>query len=340
MTPENDFPEIDLLADEARISRISLLLGNMKKENKTIILEEIKKMFKEVRAECFWKIKALALEKEKLSWSNLTQSKQQIAKDEAIIVEAKEKTTTIDELKKLIDENLKVVENGIKLNGIKKSKDKIIINVNKEHHEMVRTMLIESINEKCVIRDPIIKDPQIIIKNIEKDLNKDEITNALKNQNRELFTDDSTIKLDHVFGKKEGNVQHIIITTDKEARKKIIQKGSVYIGYISAKAETYIPIMQCSRCSRFGHKYHKNNPAKQCKREWRCLFCGDNHDPDKCPMKNQKNQHQCINCSTHNKNLKRNESSYQTNHKSTDKRCQCYQQKFKQQKKAIELNDY
>lgn len=79
---------------------------------------------------------------------------------------------------------------------------------------------MESLDDSIVIRDSVDKVPRIVIKNIEKDLSKDEIKSAIKLQNSELLSENAVIKAEYTFGNDTAVFQNAIISTDKETRNK------------------------------------------------------------------------------------------------------------------------
>ena len=57
------------------------------------------------------------------------------------------------------------------------------------------------------------------------------------------------------------------------------------------RVKPYVPLpLRCSKCQRFGHH------AANCCRKQRCVRCGQEHDLDQCPTKDNSDQITCVNC--------------------------------------------
>lgn len=262
-------------------------------------------IIEEVRAESDLKLRILELEKEKVRWASqrtADQPKRQADREEIIVVEAKpDAAVSSDEIRKLVEENLDAASQGLQINRIRTTKsNKVIISTTKAHKEQIKSNLNEKISEKCRARDVVDPVPKIILLNVEKGLDKEKISEAIKQQNSELFEQDSRLEVEHVFSAQGSDVQNVVIQTDAATRRRILNQPRIYIHNSAAKPDHYISDMFCSKCSRHGHKHHLNHPTKKCRREYRCIYCSASHDPDECPNKNDKSKHQCANCIDHN----------------------------------------
>jgi len=65
----------------------------------------------------------------------------------------------------------------------------------------------------------------------------------------------------------------------------------VILGFIRRKVKPYVPLpLRCANCQRFGHH------ATKCHRKQRCVRCGEEHDLESCPTKENPDQINCVNC--------------------------------------------
>ena len=65
----------------------------------------------------------------------------------------------------------------------------------------------------------------------------------------------------------------------------------VFIGFLRYKVKPYIPQpIRCNKCQGYGHI------AAHCKRQVRCVRCGEGHGMDECPAKNDITKAVCVNC--------------------------------------------
>lgn len=225
-----------------------------------------------------------------------------------------------------------------KINKLYKARsNKVIISTeNKQDIEMIKKLLEETTSDKLIIRNPIEKVPKLIIKNIEKDLNNDQIKEAIRNQNKELFNDDSEINIEYTYGNQNSIFKNAIVSTDKQLRLRIKENLKLYIGHCACSIENDLSIMHCTKCGRFGHK------AKKCKSDkFSCVYCSNSHDPENCPIAKNKqwDKLKCSNCEFHNSKLKPDEKKFNTNHKSTNKnKCPIYKSKIA--KRLEQINVY
>jgi len=80
----------------------------------------------------------------------------------------------------------------------------------------------------------------------------------------------------------------------------------VSIGFIRYRVKPYVPQpMRCNRCQRFGHI------AANCKRQSRCVRCGQSHNLDSCPIKDDVTKAVCVNCNGQHSAAFRGCSKYQ-----------------------------
>ena len=67
--------------------------------------------------------------------------------------------------------------------------------------------------------------------------------------------------------------------------------SNVCIGYLRYKAKSYIPQpMRCQKCQGYGHI------AANCRRQVKCVRCGQGHSWESCPVKDDVTQAVCVNC--------------------------------------------
>ena len=65
----------------------------------------------------------------------------------------------------------------------------------------------------------------------------------------------------------------------------------VYLGFMRRQVKEYIPQpMRCTRCQAFGHR------EGNCRRQVRCVRCGNAHKMEDCPIKDKPEEAVCVNC--------------------------------------------
>lgn len=336
-----EFPALDALRDSTRIQSIIQICnesGNCKTNNKQFqskLTDAIQQILNEIRRENELKIRVIQLENEKLNWSKQpSNNKPQSKQEKVLIVESKADKDNglicVDELEKIVKENIDARKNKIKINRITKSKNKVIVSTTEQQYETVKSILTESIQDKCIVREPIEIIPPIIIKNADSEVPKDDIRQAIIEQNSDLFENieekEINIHVDWEFKKPGSVTKNVVLKTDGRTRRILLKAEQIHIGNMVSWVDHYVSIMQCSKCCAFGHKHHKDKPNKCCKRLAKCLYCALDHEPDSCPKKNQKDQLKCVNCAKHNNDGLPNEQ-FNCNHKATDKQCPIYKSK-------------
>jgi len=95
-----------------------------------------------------------------------------------------------------------------------------------------------------------------------------------------------------LFQYKVGNRKTLVLKCSPKLRQLLKSTGDCLKVYFKlCKVYDRHHVFQCSKCCQFGHS------RKNCKSEiTACTFCGDAHDYQSCPIKNEKNRHKCYNC--------------------------------------------
>jgi len=85
-------------------------------------------------------------------------------------------------------------------------------------------------------------------------------------------------------GQKEPT-ENVILTFQDDLPTHVV------LGFIRRKVKPYVPLpLRCANCQRFGHH------ATKCHRKQRCVRCGEEHDLESCPTKENPDQINCVNC--------------------------------------------
>ncbi|KOC58584.1 Gag-Pol polyprotein [Habropoda laboriosa] len=74
--------------------------------------------------------------------------------------------------------------------------------------------------------------------------------------------------------------RNIVIEVSSIIRNRMINKGSIYIGFGSCRVEDHLRVIQCYKCAKFGHI------AKDCRQEHQtCGKCMQDHATKDCTRK-------------------------------------------------------
>lgn len=135
------------------------------------------------------------------------------------------------------------------------------------------------------------RNPRIAIFNIpsecDTDTILDEICNQVPNTNR------YTMRTVGKMGPRNKDTYHAIIECNNDDRKKIIEKGKLYLDWSACPIKDHISILQCFKCQEFGHVAEKCTSNKPT-----CRFCSSqDHDSKDCPEKTKADfKPQCALC--------------------------------------------
>lgn len=113
----------------------------------------------------------------------------------------------------------------------------------------------------------------------------EEVIKAIKNQNKQLQNAD--IKF-HSKISSRSNSKFLAFKADYLTCKQIIQLSTINVGLTRMNISTFVPLIQCHKCARFGHM------ANHCwYKAMNCSNCGEGHKLEECRTPNIKS---CSNC--------------------------------------------
>lgn len=147
--------------------------------------------------------------------------------------------------------------------------------------------LVES--KKVIFRRPMIKFLRIPTQNTDKLQVKGEIL-----QYNDWLAADK-FEVDQVLAITIGDSSYVncIITCDVETQEHIILRGNISFDESVCRAYEQIEILQCNKCSRFGHI------SLNCINKITCKKCSGDHNHNECTAAELK----CVNCETANKSF-------------------------------------
>lgn len=128
----------------------------------------------------------------------------------------------------------------------------------------------------------------------------------------------SRMKINEEESRRESG--NIIVETDAETHKKLLNKGKVNLGWRKCKVYDFVSVLRCFKCWGFNHM------AKHCRKEEICQHCAGNHKGNDCEAKRKK----CINCME--KIRRYNNNNIKDDHEATDSKCPTYLKKMEEEK--------
>lgn len=166
--------------------------------------------------------------------------------------------------------------------------------------------------------------PRLIIFNVPVDLEKESVKDEILKQNFDTTLDPPKIEPIFKVGPRGKPFTHWVIECSPEARKILLQRGTMYIGWNSCKIDERISITKCYKCQGYGHI------APKCNNKIACGFCAKEHDSRSCPDKEDIDKHRCILCLNAKEDAK---------HKPRDNKCGSYKRKLEAYIANIDFGD-
>jgi len=232
---------------------------------------------------------------------------------------------SIDTVKSIKDK-INPVAMGIGINKVKNiSNNSVIIecdsltDINKICQE------INKDSDKTIKASIVSKyDPRVIIFNCPDELDKNNALDIIKNQNSELFREDSKAIIKYVGHTKRKHTKFLVLEIDPATRKKLIT-NKIKMSWNVGHCADYVNIPRCFKCSKF-HNY------RDCTDKITCPLCAGEHALKDC--KAEAKDHKCINCMSHNRHTK-SANKLNIDHTALDKQCPTFKQLLNRRKENI-----
>lgn len=230
---------------------------------------------------------------------------------------------TIDEIKGQI--NYKEIEAcGLKhVNG-----GGIVINCQTNTSTMkVKQMVEDKFGDKYEVRLPRVRNPRVKIFNVMDDIPENIIANELISQN-EWLDESASIVVKKLIKKKYSKMgeMDVILEVDHTSFEKLLDSGSVNVGFKKCKIVHHVHITRCYKCCGYSHI------STQCKNENACAKCGQNHKTSDCNSTNL----ECVNCC---KLVNKYKLKINVNHHAFSNKCEVLQRKINQINREFSIDE-
>ena len=181
------------------------------------------------------------------------------------------------------------------------------------------------------VSTPLPRLPTVTIKDIETNISKDDLLEAVQKQNRDNGLPEVTaenfqiifIKLVKSTNERFPDTYHAVVRVSDEIRNTFKVLGDrVYINLQSCRVVNRLFVRRCNKCQEFKH-FHKECKAAHST----CGKCGEQHDTRACESDTRK----CINCARH--------GHSQLSHETSWSRCPSYLREQEKLQKTIPYYD-
>lgn len=187
----------------------------------------------------------------------------------------------------------------------------------------LKTLVTSKLANGYSIKELSTPKPRIRIAGMSEDFEHEILSNYLRRQNPDIFSDDSICDILKVFRiKSNAGVFQAVVQVDCSTFDKVIRAGRLFVGYDRCSAYEANDIRRCFRCSGFGHS------SKSCKAKTACPRCSLEHDVKNCPADSDL---KCINCL----GLRGRRTDINVNHAAWSRDCPFYKHKLALHKSVV-----
>lgn len=277
------------------LEKVEMLFVNLKNDLQNVIGEKLNK------------IENVTSVTSKKSYANAVQN------STTFIVKPKDPKQNSKSTKSDILKNLNPVEANLNLTQVRDvSKGGIIVRC---ENDKFKELAKDRLGNNYTVQEAAKLNPRIKLVGLSQKFEEDALLGYLKLQNRDIFTSDSSCQL--VFIKplrKSNKVFQAMFQVDVTTYHKIMQEGSLFVGYDYCKVFDGIELRRCYACCGFHHSANNCSVGKNF-----CPRCAQEHKLQDC---NNDHVLSCINCMNHNK--KDGVTQVNVKHASWDNNCPVY----------------
>lgn len=218
-----------------------------------------------------------------------------------------------EETKQVVMASVTPQAEKLKIRNVKKINNNGILIEAATEGDLTNMMRCEKLNAAGLkIGLPPKRKPRMIISDIPKDLEDNELLSAIRLQNLEQYSAakfSESFNLSFKTGDRTRSTVNWVVEVSPEVRDIFIKGGRVFIGWHACYVRDFTTVSRCYKCQSFGHV------SKYCRAQVEtCGHCGvDGHCFSTCPNTNK--QPTCVNC-------KRAKKPHE--HSSRSKQCPAY----------------
>lgn len=214
----------------------------------------------------------------------------------SVVVTSKDETESGEEILDRIREVVNAKEGGVKVDRIRKAKDrKVIVGCRTEEERQAVKERLRKAEKHLQVEEMQNKDPMVILRDVLHYNTDEEIIRAMRNQNNNIFKDlnANAQKMEVAYKKRTKNphTSHIILRVSPRIWQRMTNEGSVHVDLQRVRVADQSPLVQCSLCLGYGHgrRFCKETLEK-------CSHCGGPHMRSECADWLAGETPSCCNC--------------------------------------------
>ncbi|XP_072948738.1 uncharacterized protein [Epargyreus clarus] len=214
----------------------------------------------------------------------------------SVLISSEIETDSGEEVLNKVRANIKAKEKGIRIDRIKKAKDsKVIISCSTEAERQKIAEGLKNAGGHLKVTEIKNRDPLLLLRNVLNYNSDDDLRNALRQQNGNLFKDldEAEVRVEPRYRKKTRNPHtcHVVIRVSPKIWRRALDAGVVYVDLQKIRVEDQSPLVQCSQCLGYGHsRRFCTEPVE------RCSHCGGPHLRPECTDLVTGAEPTCCNC--------------------------------------------
>lgn len=286
-------------------TNVDTILKSFKENLQAMFQDEMKKLYDTPTQEtdtCDMK-----LHSNKTLFSQVVQQSSNV-----LVVKPKNSAQNYSKTRSEILHNINPVESSIQLSKIKNVRDGgVLIGCSSEEEtHKLKCLVNDKLSCNYDINELDTLKPRIKIVGLTDKHDEDVLIMYLKKQNKQIFHDNSTIKvLDISSLKRNKSLYQVKISLDVNSYNRAMHESSLFVGYDCCTIYDAVELRVCYKCCGFSHL------AKNCNRDTKCPKCSNDHGVNECRISDKKS-FKCINCLS--------QGLLNVDHAAWDSRCPVY----------------
>lgn len=214
----------------------------------------------------------------------------------SVVVTSKNEQDTgeqvMERLRKVANED----EGWVKVEKVKRAKDRKVIIGYRTEEERNRAQKRLAEKEKSLnVEEVRNKDPLLVLYNVLKNLKDEDLLNAIRTRNKDLFQnlepDQDRMSVFYKRTARNPHTCHVVLRVSPAVWSRALNGGRLHVDLQPIRVADQSPLVQCSLCLGYGHSRRFCTTT-----EPRCSHCGGLHMRAECPDYAAGAEPNCCNC--------------------------------------------